>query len=133
MEEEKIDVVKKWPEPESVRDIQVFIDFANFYQRFIKSFSRIAALFTAMLNTTGSSVASVSRVDDDEVIGGGGAVGGDAVGRLDTSRKSAKSKSRTKSGHLGNSNNLEEPKFLTSNAKEAFNHLRQVFIKAPIF
>ena len=88
MEEERIDAVKKWLEPQSVRDIQVFIDFANFYWHFIKDFSRIAAPLTAMLKTTGSSIASVSRVDDNEVIGGGG-----AIGRSDTSRKSAKSKS----------------------------------------
>ena len=120
MEEERIDAVKKWPEPQSVRDIQVFIGFANFYRRFIKGFSRIAAPLTAMLKTTGSSVTSASRVD--EVVGGGG-----TVGRSDASKKSAKSKSRPKSGHLGNSNNSEERKFLTSDAKKAFNHLRQAF------
>ena len=128
MEEERIDAVKKWPKPQSVRDIQVFIGFANFYRHFIKGFSRIAAPLTAMLKTTGSSVASASRVDDDEVVGGGG-----AVGRSDASKKSAKSKSRPKSGHLGNSNNSEECKFLTSDAREAFNRLRQAFTKAPIF
>ena len=31
MEAEKIEVVKDWPEPKSVRDIQVFLGFANFY------------------------------------------------------------------------------------------------------
>ena len=75
MEEERINAVKKWLEPQSVRDIQVFIGFANFYRRFIKGFSRIAAPLTAMLKTTGSSVASASRVDDDEVVSGGSAVG----------------------------------------------------------
>ena len=80
-----------------------------------------------MLKTTGSSVASASRVDGDEVVGGGG-----AVGRSDASKKSAKSKSRPKNGHLGNSNNSEERKFLTSDVREAFNRLRQAFTKAPI-
>ena len=31
MEAEKIEVVKEWPEPKLVRDIQVFLGFANFY------------------------------------------------------------------------------------------------------
>ena len=31
MEAERIEVIKKWPEPKSVRDIQVFLGFANFY------------------------------------------------------------------------------------------------------
>ena len=35
MEEKKIDAVKNWLEPKSVRDIQVFLGFANFYCRFI--------------------------------------------------------------------------------------------------
>ena len=122
MKEERIDVVKKWPEPESVWDIQVFIGFANFYRHFIKGFSKIVAPLTAILKTIGSSIASASRVDNNEVVGGGG-----AIGWLDVSRKSAKSKSPTKSG-----NNLGEPKFLTSKAKKAFNRLRQAFTKAPI-
>ena len=50
---------------------QVFIGFANFYRRFIQGFSRIATSLTAILKTTGSSVASAFRVDDDEVVGGG--------------------------------------------------------------
>ena len=75
-----------------------------------------------MLKRTGSFVVSASRVDEDEVVGGGG-----AIGRLDASRKSAKSKSWTKSG-----NNLEKPKFLTSKTKEAFNCLKQGFTKALI-
>ena len=121
MEEERIDDVKKWPELESVRDIQVFISFANFYRRFIKGFSRIAIPLTAMLKTTWSSITSASRVDDNEIVGGGA-----TVGWLDTLRKSAKSK-KTKSG-----NNSKEPKFLTSKTKEAFNRLRQALTKVPI-
>ena len=49
MEDERIEAVKNWPEPTSVRDIQVFIGFANFYQRFIRGFSRIAAPLTLLL------------------------------------------------------------------------------------
>ena len=79
-----------------------------------------------MLKITESSVTSASRVDDDGVVGVGG------VGRLDALKKSAKSKSRTKSGHLGNSNDSEECKFLTSDAREVFNRLRQAFTEAPI-
>ena len=75
MEDEQIKAVKNWPEPTSVRDIQVFIGFANFYRRFIRGFSRIAAPLTSILKTTGSSEESAPktfRADDDEVVGGGG-------------------------------------------------------------
>ena len=35
IEEEKIDVMKNWPKPKSIFDIQVFLSFANFYCCFI--------------------------------------------------------------------------------------------------
>ena len=93
MEEERINTVKKWPEPKLVQDIKIFIGFANFYWHFIKDFSRITALLTAMLKTTGSSVTSLSRVDDNEVVGGGDTIGRDAVSEPNASKKSVKSKS----------------------------------------
>ena len=30
MEEKRIEAVKAWPKPKSIRDIQVFLKFANF-------------------------------------------------------------------------------------------------------
>ena len=75
-----------------------------------------------MFKTTWSSVASVFRVDNNEIVGGKG-----AIVWSDASKISAKSKSRTKSD-----NNLEGPKFLTSKAKKDFNRLRQAFTKASI-
>ena len=53
MEAKRIKVVKNWPKPKSVRDIQVFLGFANFYRQFIQGFYRIAAPLTSMLKTTG--------------------------------------------------------------------------------
>ena len=61
-----------------------------------------------MLNTTGLSVVSAFRVDDDKVNGGGGAISKDVIDQLDGLRKSTKSKSQKKSRHLGNSYYLEE-------------------------
>ena len=55
IEVKRIKVVKNWPKPKSVRNIQIFLSFANFYRQFIQDFSRIAASFTSMLKTTGSS------------------------------------------------------------------------------
>ena len=53
IEAERIEVVKDWPEPKSVRNIQVFLNFANFYRRFIQSFSKKSTPLTSMLKTTG--------------------------------------------------------------------------------
>ena len=83
MEDEQIKVVKNWTELTSVRDIQVFIGFANFYQRFIQGFSRIAAPFTSILKTTGSFdnlAPKVSKADANEIVGSGG-------GRVDETGK----------------------------------------------
>ncbi len=55
MEEERIGAVKAWEEPRSIRDIQVFLGFANFYRRFIKGLSKIAAPLTSKLKTTAAS------------------------------------------------------------------------------
>ena len=52
MEVEQIEVVKMWPKPKFVQDIQAFLGFANFYCQFIKSFSKIAILLTLILKTT---------------------------------------------------------------------------------
>ena len=104
IEEKRIDIVKKWLKPKSVWDIQVFIGFVNFYQRFIKGFSRIVAPLIAMLKIIGSSVISASRVDDNKIVGDRGTIDGS-----NASRKLTMSKSWTKNEHLGNSNDLKEP------------------------
>ena len=64
METKKIKVIKDWPEPKLVRNIQVFLGFANFYRQFIQSFSKIAALFTSILKTTGSPNKPASSRND---------------------------------------------------------------------
>ena len=55
MEDERIKAVEQWPEPKLIRDIQVFLGFANFYWRFIQGFSCIVIPLTSMLKTTGST------------------------------------------------------------------------------
>ena len=39
MEQEKIKVVKEWKTPTRVKDVESFLGFTNFYQRFIHNFS----------------------------------------------------------------------------------------------
>jgi len=41
MDEEKIQTIKDWKEPTNVKGIQSFLGFTNFYQRFIKDYSKI--------------------------------------------------------------------------------------------
>jgi hypothetical protein len=43
MEKDRVKSIEEWPEPASVRDVRIFLGFANYYRRFIKGFSRVAA------------------------------------------------------------------------------------------
>ena len=70
MEDKRIEAVKQWPEPQLVRDIQVFLGFANFYQRFIQRFSRIAAPLTLMLKTSGSTESKTRPGEGGVEVGG---------------------------------------------------------------
>ena len=71
MEAEQIEVVRKWPEPKSVQDIQVFLSFANFYWQFIQGFNRIAAPLTSMLKTAAPLKKSTSKKVGDGKSGDG--------------------------------------------------------------
>ncbi|KAJ9525532.1 hypothetical protein QJQ45_003106 [Haematococcus lacustris] len=42
----KVQVVKDWPAPRSVKDLQAFLGLANYFRRFIPNFSAIAAPLT---------------------------------------------------------------------------------------
>ena len=55
MEEDRIQAVKNWPKLKSLREIQVFLGFANFYRRFIKGSSRLAAPLTEMIRQSSLS------------------------------------------------------------------------------
>ena len=49
MEQSRVQAIQDWPEPRTFREVQVFLGFANFYQRFIASYSKIAVPLTSML------------------------------------------------------------------------------------
>ncbi len=138
MEEKRIEAVRNWLEPQSVRDIQVFLGFANFYRRFIRNFSRIAAPLTSMLRITDDEALSIQAIRNEKNqyalanagAGGGagdGTGGGKSIKNLSTAAKLAKSKKP----NFAKSNSRTD--FLTLGAKEAFIHLRKAFTKALIF
>jgi len=49
MRERKVESIKKWRSARSVKEVQIFIDFANFYRRFIKDISKISRPITETL------------------------------------------------------------------------------------
>lgn len=45
----KFEIVKIWPEQKSVKNIQIFFGFRNFYREFIRNFNKIAVTFISIL------------------------------------------------------------------------------------
>ena len=49
MAERKVQAVRNWPTPKTVRDVQCFLGFASYYRRFIEHFSHIVTPLTRLL------------------------------------------------------------------------------------
>src|SRR5277367_5676678 len=49
MDPTKVAVIRSWPTPEPVHDVQDFLGLVSFYRRFIKNFSKVATPMTALL------------------------------------------------------------------------------------
>ncbi|KAL0187600.1 hypothetical protein M9458_014699 [Cirrhinus mrigala] len=49
MDQGKIHVIQDWPQPSSIKELQCFLGFSNFYCRFIKDYSTIRAPLTYLL------------------------------------------------------------------------------------
>lgn len=49
MDPEKVKAVHDWPQPQTLKALQRFLGFANFYRRFIQGFSTVAAPLTDLV------------------------------------------------------------------------------------
>ncbi|KAL0169271.1 hypothetical protein M9458_033867, partial [Cirrhinus mrigala] len=49
MDTSKVAAIRDWPQPTSVKELQRFLGFANFYRRFINQFSLLSATLTNLL------------------------------------------------------------------------------------
>lgn len=148
MEEDRIQSVKNWPELKSIREIQIFVGFANFYRRFIKGFSRIAAPLTELTKMSPSKrdvdshARVVSNVQRSADVAFGGTVQRDtniaSRGTLDTDsharvvfnvQRDAIVVSR---GTKTNEKSSKSSFILTPEAKKAFKDLKAAFTTAPV-
>jgi len=48
MENDKVKIVKKWKIPTQIKEVESFLEFANFYRYFIKNFSYIVKLLNKL-------------------------------------------------------------------------------------
>jgi len=48
MSDNKVKIIQDWPKPKKVKDIQYFLDFANFYHRFIFNYLDIVISLTCL-------------------------------------------------------------------------------------
>lgn len=105
-----------------MKDIQVFLNFTNFYWKFIKESSKIIALLTSLIWTTPGStttiVKSFDKAHDNKVDGGSRVVG-------DRTEKSDKDVGATITKNLIN--------FLSPKVLAVFIRLQDAFIEAWIF
>ena len=49
MDQRRVAAIQEWPRPNSYHEVQVFLGFVNFYQRFIHHYSQIAGPLTGLL------------------------------------------------------------------------------------
>ncbi len=143
IEDERIKAVKTWPEPQLVRDIQVFLGFANSYKRFIQKFCKIAATLTLILQTTNDETLN-TQVTQNKMnqnilaSASGGRVGGSIKNLLTVPNlaKSKKSKlTKSKKSDLLKTNFAKVnfgTDFLTLEAKKTFIYLQKAFTEASI-
>jgi len=49
MNSQRVDTIKNWPTPMTFQNVQIFLEFVNFYRRFIEAYLRIASPLTGLL------------------------------------------------------------------------------------
>ena len=49
MDPKKVNAILAWPEPKTVKQVQLFLGFCNFYKRFIQGYASIANPLTQLI------------------------------------------------------------------------------------
>ena len=48
MDPKKVESILSWPIPKNLREVQSFLGFVNFYQKFVLGYSEVAKLLTSL-------------------------------------------------------------------------------------
>ena len=51
MDQKKVKAVTEWPELKNLKEVQAFLGFANFYQRFIQNYLKVVTPLTTLTKT----------------------------------------------------------------------------------
>lgn len=114
-----------------MKDIQVFLEFNNFYQHFIWGFGRIATPLTFMLKKIRILEISASITPGDNNVN---IISKSSLkSNLSKSKKTKTTKTKSFIMSLNISINIRATGFLTPKAKIAFTQFKKVFTEALIF
>ncbi|KAJ7997627.1 hypothetical protein DPEC_G00214090, partial [Dallia pectoralis] len=61
LDDSKVRAVREWPQPKTVKELQRFLGFANYYRRFVRNFSTTAAPLSAMTSQKGRGLSWTER------------------------------------------------------------------------
>ncbi len=64
MDQGKVTAVAEWPTPQTIKELQRFLGFGNFYRRFIKGFSLLTAPLTTLLRRKPKSLSWSSNAHE---------------------------------------------------------------------
>ncbi|KAK3543848.1 hypothetical protein QTP70_030068 [Hemibagrus guttatus] len=64
MDKGKVAAIRDWPTPTTVKELQRFLGFANFYRRFIRNYSAIANPLTSLLRNKPKSLPWTSSAEE---------------------------------------------------------------------
>ena len=68
MDSAKVCAVTTWPAPDSRKQLQCFLGFANFYRRFIRGYSSVAAPLTALTSSKVPFLWSIAANDSFQAL-----------------------------------------------------------------
>src|ERR1700761_9384306 len=63
MDKGKVRAIQDWPSPKNLKDVRAFLGFANFYQRFIKDFAKLAR---PMIDLTKKDIVAARYIEQIE-------------------------------------------------------------------
>jgi hypothetical protein len=67
MDPKKVQVIEEWPNPKNKKELQQFLGFTNFYQCFIKGYSRVVKPLTILTGNEGWKWNDEQQIAFDEL------------------------------------------------------------------